>query len=487
MPDTVTIHFYDNETQKLQLKSEYICQTGENLLTVLEKLGFIPDAACAGKGICGACAVQFVKEAPIPGPAERAFFTPEQLRSGMRLACRITLAKDLYLASPMYRKRPDVLFGKLDLAKVEGETMEETVIVADLGTTTIAMELRDLTGGQILGQYAALNPQRRFGADVISRMEAALRSEKEALELQELAVEEVRKGIAYFKDLCPELVKADTKIYLAGNTVMEHLFMGLDVKGLSTYPFTPSSLNFESTCVDGHEIVLLPGISAFVGADIVADLYALHMLPSMHTKEASEKKLLADLGTNAELAYFDGEQLTVTATAAGPAFEGGITAGIFGADLIKMTAELLKQERLDETGLLQGEAFEKGAVIDDVLIQNTDIRKLQLAKAAVAAGICTLHPDAAVKVYLAGGFGYYLDIESAIRIGLLPGIRKEMAEASGNLVPEGTYLIARDLHSGHLSKEQLQEVLAKVKVINLAEMPDFEKKYLEEIDFPTLF
>lgn len=494
MSQHVTIHFYENEGKNPKLKSEYTCAVGENLLPVLQKLGFVPDAVCGGKGICGACAVAFVKEAPIPSPAERSFFSADQLRDGMRLACRIQVTKDLHLAEPFYRKQPDVLFGKVDMVKIQEVGEGEVIIAIDLGTTTIAMELRSLANGQVFGQYAALNPQRKFGADVISRMEKALQSDTDAKELKNLVTEELEKGIAYFKRLCPELVNGDTPIYLAGNTVMEHLFMGYDVKGLSKYSFTPVTLDFDKTTIAGYEVILLPGISAFVGADIVADLYALDMIPGvsaemvLETKESEHKqcggkKLLADLGTNAELACLDGNQLTVTATAAGPAFEGGITAGIFGADLINLTAELLQKKKLDETGLLQGDAFEKGIEVQGILIKNEDIRKLQLAKAAVAAGIRIFDTDDRTQIYLAGGFGYYLNADSAIRIGLLPGAFAENIESCGNLVLTGIYKLAKDLIQGQTDQKQLRCALDQVKVVNLAEMDDFEERYLAEINF----
>lgn len=499
MSQHVTIHFYKNEGRNPKLKSEYTCTAGETLLSVLQKLGFVPDAVCGGKGICGACAIQFVKEAPIPSPAERSFFSAEQLRDGMRLACRIQVTKDLHLAEPFYRKQPDILFGKLDMVKMQEVDEGEVIIAVDLGTTTIAMELRSLANGQVLGQYAALNPQRKFGADVISRMEKALQSDADAKELKNLVTEEIEKGITYFKVLCPKLVNGNTFIYLAGNTVMEHLLMGYEVKGLSKYPFTPVTLNFDKMTIAGLQVILLPGISAFVGADILADLYALDMIPGILPeisevvdKEARKsenrqhrKKLLADLGTNAELACLDGDKLTVTATAAGPAFEGGITAGIFGADLINLTSELLRKKKLEETGLLQGEAFEKGIEVQGILIKNEDIRKLQLAKAAVAAGIRMFEADEQTQIYLAGGFGYYLNAESAIRIGLLPGVLAENIECCGNLVLTGIYKLAKDLLLGQIEEKQLRHALDQVRVVNLAEMEDFEERYLAEINFPT--
>ena len=512
MCNMVTIHLMEDR----KLKSELVCEKGVSLLSALQEYGFIPAAVCGGRGICGACTVCFTKEAPLPTPTERAFFRPDQLREGRRLACRITVNKDLFLKMPEAAENPNVLFGKVEkeaprtdvcgsvqtnvagtesatLTGGETEELPESpyLTVVDLGTTTIAMELRETASGKTVGQYAALNPQRKYGADVISRMEAALADEKQAKKLTALVQQEMQRGLTYFRHHFPETNMQKPQVFIAGNTVMLHLFAGLSVEGLSKYPFTPVTTGFYEMQVGEYQVTLLPGISAFVGADIVADLYALDMIPECTpehrvTDKVNDEKprFLADLGTNAELAYFDGETLTVTATAAGPAFEGGITAGVFGADLVRLTAGLLETKQLDHTGLLQGEAFENGVEIEGIRLQNKDIRTLQLAKAAVAAGIESLKPDSDTEFYLAGGFGYYLDPDSAIRIGLLPGISAETIHAVGNLVPEGIYAIARDLAQGELEKEAVEKALRRVSVINLAELPEFQERYLKHIDFP---
>ena len=504
----VTIHLLENG----KLKSEVMCEKGVSLLAALQEYGFFPSVVCGGKGTCGACVVCFVKEAPLPTPAERAFFSPEQLRQGRRLACRITVNKDIFINVPEGAENPSVLFGKIEKEACSTETDEafSPVVVVDLGTTTIAMELRDVVSGKIVGQYATLNPQRKYGADVVSRMEAALAGEKQAHTLSVLVKQEIQKGLAYFQQHFSNTGIPIEKVFIAGNTVMLHLLAEHSVAGLSVYPFTPVTTGFEEIKIGEYQVTLLPGISAFVGADVVADLYALNMIPGCMAVEAEyilacvsdsrpeeipkykmanivnlkKSRFLADLGTNAELAYFDGETLTVTATAAGPAFEGGITAGVFGADLVRMAAKLLETGQLDHTGLLQGDAFTRGVTIEGILLQNKDIRALQLAKAAVAAGIETLQPAVDTEFYLAGGFGYYLDPENAIRIGLLPAVSPETIHATGNLVPEGIFAIAKDLAQGVLEKNELEKALQNVKVVNLAERPEFQERYLGHIDFP---
>ena len=248
--------------------------------------------------------------------------------------------------------------------------------IADLGTTTIAVEWYD-GRGEKRGEYVCPNPQRVFGTDVISRIQAA-ENPLLRLQMQQAARRVLEQGMAHFRQQGgnPE------RLVIAGNTTMLYLLMGHDPAPLGRAPFHAAYLTQEKLVVDGVDTVTLPGLSAFVGADIAAGMLACGM------DRAEDVTLLVDLGTNGEMVLGNRDKMICCGTAAGPAFEGG--SALWGADMIALTAKLLELGLTDETGLLAEPYFEAGVLIGDVRITQESIRRLQTAKAAVCAGIRTL-------------------------------------------------------------------------------------------------
>lgn len=325
---------------------------------------------------------------------------------------------------------------------------EGYLVAADIGTTTIAMQLRQITDGKVADTYTCLNPQRNFGADVLSRIEAA-EDAGVRTKLQAQVLTALGEGLAQFQKTLAKKERPGSRntikgMAIAANTTMIHLLMGYGVEGLGKFPFTPKTVSEIRTRLFAADTVILPGVSAFVGADVVAGVYALSM------QKEEEISLLVDLGTNGEMVLGNHERMVATATAAGPAFEGG--GEYFGTDLIKQVAALLEEGILDETGLLQEPYFTEGIRVGGVLITQDYIRKLQMAKAAIAAGIRILCKkygldcmDRVQKVYLAGGMGQYLDVQAAVRIGLLPSVLRDKTYAVGNAALEGAFLYAREV------------------------------------------
>ena len=353
----------------------------------------------------------------------------------------------------------------------------------DIGTTTVAMQLRSLQDGSILDTFTCLNPQGKYGADVLSRIKAA-----ENPQIKEAMCREIREvlqmGITRFGEtLARTSSNLDLRdknaeiasIVIAANTTMAHLLMDLDVSLLGQYPFQPETLSELRTNLFGIPAVILPGISAFVGADIFAGIYAL----SMHKRQ--EITLLLDLGTNGEMVLGNRERLMATATAAGPAFEGN--ADCYGTDLMALAARLLDEGLLDETGLLSDPYFDEGIDIGGVRLTQNYIRQLQMAKAAICTGIHILSEKYGLqtlsqidKVFLAGGMGYYLNPEAAARIGLLPAELAGKTIAVGNAALEGAFLYGRQISRG---------TVPQVEVFNLAEEPQFSERYIQEMNFPA--
>lgn len=356
------------------------------------------------------------------------------------------------------------------------------LVTADIGTTTIAMLLYH-ADGSVADRYVAVNPQTAYGADVISRIRAAEKREY-AGEMYRQVREALEKGIRRFSKLLAP--GEGLQLVLAANTTMVYLLMGWDTEELGHAPFEAGHLAAVETRIAGVPCFVFPGLSAFVGGDIAAGIHACRMA------ERKEIILLIDLGTNGEMVLGNCDRRTACATAAGPAFEGGANKGIWGADMISLLATLLRENILDETGLLREDFFEKGIRIGNVLVTQKAIRSVQLAKAAIAAGIQTLLDRYGIsagqvdEVVLAGGFGYYLNPGDAAEIGLLPGELVSKAVTGGNTALSGALRAGRELFRGNDAGRllaKLEETAGNTEIVNLALEPEFESRYIRAMNF----
>ena len=433
---------------------------GESLLDLLRRGGFPVSAPCGGNGTCGKCKVRLDDGRVVPAcrtPAENCRVILEENSGGAICTDSAAAAKS-----------------------VEGR--EGLGAAVDIGTTTVAVKLFDLKDGRELGVKSAWNAQAPYGADVISRCQYIMEHEDGLARLSGL----IREQVFPMADELRREKKVD-EFFIAGNTVMEHIFMGLSPVSIATAPFKPLSL-FDSGEVFAEKDAALscaPCVAGYVGGDITAGLLASGL------DEKEECSLFLDVGTNGEMALgsADGGFLCC-ATAAGPAFEGAVISqgmsacdgaisrveladgkvavsvlgggkatGVCGSGLVDALAVMLELGAVDETGRLLPpdeapeealpylEEDEDGGVrfrlAGDVYITDADVRQLQLAKAAIAAGICTLLDEAGLEeddlacLYLAGGFGNYIRRESAAAIGLLPPSMVERIVGVGNSAGRG--------------------------------------------------
>lgn len=481
----------ENENRESKLSFE----TGESLLLLCQKAGIDIETPCNKKGICKGCRVRFLKGAPFPQPAERRSLSPDELRQGFRLACMTRLTENCEILLPGI-KEPDAVRGKGEIGwenlSAEKDLGDGYFIAADIGTTTLVMELRRNRDGRVLGVYQDVNAQRRYGADVLSRMEAAL--EGNGKELARLIREQLKKGIRQLSEStgrsgAPLNEKKIDFMVIAANTTMVHLLMEYDVTGLSRAPFLPKTVKEIVTEIGGLKTYVMPGISAFVGPDIAAGLYwaAWKESTAGATVSGGKNNLLIDLGTNAELVLYGEKEGICCAAAAGPAFEGDAGAGFFGSDRIGVLAGLLCDGIVDETGTLDDAHFESGAEVSvekgTLHISQQQIRNLQLAKAAVRGGIevllqkQNLSAERIDRVYLAGGFGYYLDVHAAVLIGLLPEELESKTVSCGNTALPGAAVYGYRLLSG-----EDKRIPYTLKAINLAEEPLFMDSYVNYIN-----
>ena len=522
MSDLQLIIKYENDNAE----SKLFFQAGESLLLLCQKAGIALSLNCGGKGICGKCKVRFLKGAPMPGISDRRFFSPDELRKGYRLGCLVKLYSDCEVVLPE-KKEPDIIEDFVKVSFCLPETVIKNgrayFITTDIGTTTLVMQKRSILDGSVCAVYKAVNAQKCYGADVISRMEASMHGNRE--DLSNLIRGQIQEG---FTTLGLDDISF---MVVAANTTMVHLLMGYDVSSLSKAPFLPKTLDEIETDIADIPTYIMPGFSAFVGGDIFSGLLAVGMknvdLTSDRVFEHLRDKLilLLDLGTNAEMALIRNNRLVATSAAAGSAFDSIADVGIYGADIISFLYRLLKEKKIDEHGTLQGEWFEKGVpyVVDEdkdvntgtdaVCITQKHIRQMQLAKAAVRCGIdylvekfgCTMQEID--HVYVAGGFGYYLDIEAAFGVGLLPEAFQKKTTACGNTALSGaawygyskikknlddeTVVNSKDQTDGETSEKKeinIDDIIRNYvnldrALINLANEPDFSERYISYLDF----
>ena len=493
---------------------------GQTLLEIFRNANVYIDAICAGRGTCGKCKVQFLEGCPIPTKEDENFFTEEELANGWRLACKALIQRQCVVSIEMSGEEKYAVVTEYASERKSQQSVEKSYygIAVDIGTTTIAMQLLELHSKTIEDTYTAINRQRSYGADVISRIQASNEGKKERL--RQSILEDLEQGIEELHSRNHVTVK---EIGISGNTTMISLLMGYSCEGLGAYPFTPVNIdaveadyftifgNHRHTC----KLRILPGISAFVGGDITAGLLACGF-------DRKEKvSILIDLGTNGEMAIGNQDKIFVTSTAAGPAFEGGniicgtgsipgaishVTyknngfeletignqeaSGICGTGVIDITYELLKQKLIDETGLLNDKFFEDGILLakskeSEIRFYQKDIREIQLAKAAIRAGLETLLVNYGVgydeidDIYIAGGFGYKMDIDKAIGIGLFPKACKNKLKAIGNSSLKGNliYLTEKD------AKERMRKITQLSEEVSLAASSTFYELYLQHMCF----
>lgn len=493
-------------------------QINETIFEALQKADVRLFSPCGGKGVCGKCTI-CLKEGHLPiSPEDRKFFTEEQLRNGYRLGCKAVPNEDItieiYAGDDDLAQASSYLYG---IESMEAKPEAKDIIAVDIGTTTIAFAWVDGGDKSVKNTYTTTNHQRSFGADVIARIVAA--GEGKAEDLKASVKKDITEGI---KKLLEGKALNNPQLIITGNTTMEHLLLGYDVSGLGVYPFTPVSVEtvytdwktlFENEDYD-MPVTVMPGFTTYVGADILAGLLACDMYGN------DKNSLLIDLGTNGEMALATKDTLHITSTAAGPAFEGGNIScgmpgvegavskvsfteggfkaetinnvspkGICGSGIIDAIACMVEQELVDETGLLDDDYFDDGVLIAkgdaEIVITQKDVREMQLAKSAVRAGLETLIKKAGLKyadidrVYLAGGFGQYIDIGSAVSIGLMPEELKSKIIVAGNTALAGAVCFGL--------QQDAQDIAAQMKKAavetDLSTDKDFQNGYMEYIYF----
>jgi uncharacterized 2Fe-2S/4Fe-4S cluster protein (DUF4445 family) len=468
---------------------------------------------CGGRARCRGCKIRVVGgESPITDE-ERRQLTPGELADGWRLGCCTRPSGDLKIALAQW-ETPILA----DHASVQSFLPRPGLGVAvDLGTTTVVGQLLDLQSGRVLGSRLALNTQARHGADVMSRIDFALEEQGRAQLCTQIR-EQIGLMIASLLAEVPGGDRELRSVVVVGNTVMHHLFCGLSVAPLAHTPFEPKEAGLQTfgagqlgwQLPGNPEICFLPCLGGFVGSDILAGVLATRL----HQQE--DLCALVDLGTNGEIVVGNRHRLLCASTAAGPAFEGarismGMRAatgavsavslraahfhcqvighteprGLCGSGLVDAVACALQLGQIQPNGrLAQGKCI---PLAGRVTLTQADVRELQLAKGAIAAGIRLLVKSwgatlaDVARVHLAGAFGNYINRNSARQIGLLE-FPLERVEPAGNTALLGAKLA---LLGGPEPRLHYGSILDRQTHICLHEDPDFQEMYADLMAFPA--
>jgi uncharacterized 2Fe-2S/4Fe-4S cluster protein (DUF4445 family) len=403
-------------------------------------------------------------------------------------------------------------------------------LAIDLGTTKIAGYLMNLNSGKTLASRGVMNPQISHGEDIISRINGAVHSPEERAQIQQLAAEAISQLGA---DLCAEAganIEEIVEAVIVGNTAMHHLLLGLPVRQLALAPFIPAvsrALDIKARdlgikIAPGAYVHLLPNLAGFVGADHVA------MLLATGVGQRKGPIVALDIGTNTEVSLIHEGNIVTTSCASGPAFEGGHikygmraaegaierlkiiggkiqyqtigevpAVGICGSGILDALAQLYLSKAVDEGGRLNADhprvrTYQKSREFilvnkeerkgqPAITITQRDIRELQLAKGAIRSGIQALLEASGVtedkikQVIIAGAFGTYINVASAIEIGMLPSLPLARFTQAGNAAGMGAKLALISLKQ----RAKAQALTSKVRYIELASAPDFEHVFMQ--------
>lgn len=473
---------------------------------------------CRGRHTCGKCGIHVAGDLAAPDAREaellRRANPPEMPGYTYRLAC---LAQFSGEASVIASSISGVVVADvdLDLLGYDGPAPQTLGCAIDVGTTTITVLLFRLRDNELLATASQFNHQAAHGSDVISRIDAA--SRVGVAVLHRLVVDQLAGMLRDVLEQAGEPGSSVTRMCITGNTTMLHLLTGRPVASLGVHPFTPQTLFGVSIPATGlfpflteADIYLPPAISTFVGPDIVCGLLATGL------GRQRRPELLVDVGTNGEMALAANGHLWCCSTAAGPAFEGaeisaGMPAlpgaiddvwaeedgvrystigrkrpkGICGTGLISTIDTYLGLDAIDPTGTMAGSSIDVGT--SGIAITQDDVRRLQLAKAAIAAGIDTLLSEGALApedldtLHLAGGFGSYLQPRSAAGIGLIPWPLVAKTNSAGNTALTGAVLLALS----RSSRRTAEEWAGHATEVPLANHPVWMERFIENMAFPT--
>lgn len=533
---------------------------GAMLLDALRETGIEIPAPCNGKQLCGKCKVRIYPAPPLE--TLNGHLTKEEVKGGIRLACQTAVREDMQVTLPDdYSQNMRILAGEgmgkarsapaVKVTEIRGKSFlvyrsrqptplnawrpgfSPKGLAVDLGTTTLAASLIDLRTGGDLATATTVNPQVRFGHDVMTRIHYGSTGDG-LVKLTALISEGLN---ALVERMCNEAGAHPHEIVdavIGGNTTMLQIAAGIDPAPLGVAPFTVGirsgqtypAAQFRLALNPQACVYIPPVIQAFVGSDISAGL--------LKTNFFNQKGplLFIDIGTNGEMALIADSRRIVTSTAAGPAFEGmGVSCGmpaisgaieivwtdgeylgirtiddappqgLCGSGIMDVMAGLIRLGAVEPGGRLKNpfkdkvrrnpfsdryEILERTAAVklaDNVYFTQKDIRQFQLAKSAIRTGVDLLLAAGGAtheqlkKIIIAGAFGYNLRTESLRQVGVIPAEFDGEIEFAGNTSLTGCARMLADAET----RDVLQDQMHSVTHLSIAKSPDFQTRFLKNI------
>ena len=483
----------------------YKAKKGENLWLSLAHAHSSLDASCGGRGTCGKCKIQILEGNLPPTQNEIKKLSEKELRQGIRLACLHPLLEEDITFTLVQNNQGFVISGN-DVKNYTSKGEKGHAIAIDIGTTTVVMNLLNLENGKVEKEITFLNPQKIYGADVISRVDSVRVQGIDVI--QKCLLKKIEEAIHTFN--CKDLVRMS----VCGNAVMTHLFMGEDPSSIAQAPYTckvkeyvelSSKTLFED--VDEFVVQVLPPISAYVGSDIVMDLYEEDFMQY-------ENCLLIDLGTNGEIALIKDGNLYVSSAACGPAFEGGNmeygcgacegaidhvsydvewhyttiknkkACGVCGSGYMSWISTALQHGFIEESGLME----EDIPLSEEIVLTQKDIREFQLAKSAIAAACEVLCHKANIaykdvkQLLIAGGFGTHVNKHDLAVLGIIPMQLLSNLKTLGNSAIRGCckYAIEQDY-------EKMMSYIQKAETLLLTQEKEFTDLFMMNMMFEAAY
>ena len=509
-----------------------VTHSGQTLLDAAQAAGVGLASVCGGAGTCEECRVKLVvgRLTP-PTMVEESVFNQSELAGGFRLACQAEPLSDIKLDIP-----PESLTSSQRL-QVEGLETSISVnpavhapgaygLAVDIGTTKLAAYLVHLETGKTAAKSGAMNPQIAFGEDIISRISYAGRELNGTRKLQQVLMDALNNMLAEMRaeaQISPDSVQ---DAVLVGNTAMHHIFAGLPVEQLGRAPFAPAttqSLSFLASDLGlnlwkGAKVYLPPVVAGYVGADHIAFLLATDVW-------RSPRNIIAlDIGTNTEISLIANGRITCCSCASGPAFEGahireGMRAapgaieralwsvdkilwqsienlppvGICGSGILDIVAALQDGRLIKRTGVMLSGAKTEIVLVPaadtglgrDLVVTRNDVNEIQLAKSAIRVGVEILLKNAGLaypdldEFIVAGAFGTYLDLRSAVRTGMFPPLPLDRFKQVGNAAGVG----AKQMLVSVDKRQEAETIARKIGYVELTSQASFTPLFMEHLCF----
>ena len=519
-------------------------EAGELVIHAAAAAGVNISRHCGGAGTCGKCRVSAIDGERFLSPltlTEKKLLKKEEIDSGVRLACcaKISGSGTLRVIDPVDDPGSRILEGTSGRPVADWSPDRKGLGVAvDLGTTTVVCYLLDLDIHKVVGSHSFLNPQVSYGDDVISRIAASTLQPGTLARMQEMLVEEMNRAFSALTEEAGAVPGALSEVVVAGNTVMEHIFLGISPESIGHSPYSPQFRTHPPIAASELGLIiapdgavkLIPNVAGYVGGDIVAGIAA-------HAVDKEKPlRFFVDIGTNNELVIGSEERMYCCATAAGPAFEGArisqgmracngavekvamteegvsyeviggsVPKGLCGSGLIDVVAMLLREGVIDSRGRMltheecTDERIKDRLSSDDnrinrflitdsndpVYLTQKDVREVQLAVGAVKVGTEVMMEqmgttvDGIDEILLAGAFGSNIDIASAITVGLLPKVEREKVRFIFNSSGLGACmaLASADFYRA------TEQTMSRMEYIELSSLKDFQKRFIRSMLF----